>query len=44
MDFDDYETMIGEEARKAELIEINNMKKKIRSLDEQIGDLKFDRE
>ena len=44
MDFDDYGTMLGDEARKAELIEINNMKKKIKSLDDELGDLKFDRE
>jgi hypothetical protein len=43
-ELDDYETLLAEEARKAEIIEINKMKKKMKSLDEQLDDLKFDME
>jgi len=43
-EIDDYETLLAEEARKAEIIELNKMKKKMKSLDEQLEDLVFDKE
>jgi hypothetical protein len=41
---DDYENLLAEEARKAEIMELNRMKSKMKSLDQQLEDLKFDRE
>ena len=49
-DPDDYETLLADEARKADIMEVNRMKEnKIRrqymkTLDQQIEDLKFDQE
>jgi hypothetical protein len=43
-ELDDYETLLAEEARKAEIIELNKMKRKMKSLDQQLEDLKFDKE
>lgn len=41
---DDYENLLAKEARKAEIMELNRMKSKMKSLDQQLEDLKFDRE
>jgi hypothetical protein len=43
-DPDDYETLLAQEARKADIMELNRMKGKMKTLDQQLEDLVFDKE